>query len=154
MADRLFDRAFNRAAAASEDAERPMQSQGESVQAEAGAANKIPATPMQVSDAVQRILQADHDKDYFRYKLQVCKPFFAVLLSSNAHVTVVGVTRQLHCSCFAIDLWSCHSLKQMSWGVQSWGSHMQTSPEPIGEYLCWSILIRILVKTLARLLKR
>lgn len=72
MADRLFERAFSRAAAASvgEDAERPVQPLRESVQAEAGAASKVPATPMQVSDAVQRILLADHDKDYFRYMLQ------------------------------------------------------------------------------------
>ena len=75
MADRLFERAFSRAAAASssEGAERPMQPQKQSMQAEAGAADKIPATPMQVSDAVQRVLLADQDKDYFRYLLQVCK---------------------------------------------------------------------------------
>ena len=47
MADRMFERAFSRAAAASvnEDAERPMQAQRESVQAEAGAAAKVPAAP-------------------------------------------------------------------------------------------------------------
>lgn len=94
MADRLFNRAFSRAAAASvgEDAERPMQSQRESVQAEAGAASKVPATPMQVSDAVQRILLADHDKDYFRYILQVCKHSFTVGLSNNVSVYGVGGT--------------------------------------------------------------
>lgn len=85
MADRLFERAFSQAAAASasEGAERPLQPKRESVQAEAGAADKVPATPMQVSDAVQRVLQADQDKDYFRYMLQVCKLLFTMLLSSQ-----------------------------------------------------------------------
>lgn len=97
MADRLFERAFSRAAAASvgEDAERPVQPLRESVQAEAGAASKVPATPMQVSDAVQRILLADHDKDYFRYMLQVCKPSFSVDLPSNASVYGCSVTQHL-----------------------------------------------------------
>ena len=91
MADRLFERAFSRAAAASisEGAERPLQPQRESVQAEAGAADKIPATPMQVSDAVQRVLLADQDKDYFRYMLQVCKPLFTELLLNYGCVKVI-----------------------------------------------------------------
>ena len=95
MADRLFERAFSRAAAAgaSEGAERPMQPQKQSMQAEAGAADKVPATPMQISDAVQRVLLADQDKDYFRYMLQVCKPlsgcWCSVTAVSELQVSVV-----------------------------------------------------------------
>lgn len=122
MADRLFERAFSRAAAASasEGAERPLQPKRESVQAEAGAADKVPATPMQVSDAVQRVLQADQDKDYFRYMLQVCKPLFMMLPFNQSYVTgagASGVKEKRYC--LAADLWSCHSPKQMNSGVQS-----------------------------------
>lgn len=122
MADRLFERAFSRAAAASasNDAERPLQPKKESLQAEAGAADKVPATPMQVSDAVQRVLQADQDKDYFRYMFQVCKPLFIMWLFSQSYVTGAGVSgTDQKCHCLATDLWSCHSLKQMNLGVQS-----------------------------------
>ena len=118
MADRLFERAFSRAAAASasDDAERPLQPKRESVQAEAGAADKVPATPMQVSDAVQRVLQADQDKDYFRYMLQVCKLLFIMYCPVKA-AGVRGVVER--CFCLFPDLWSCHSLKQMNLGVRS-----------------------------------
>lgn len=75
MADRLFERAFNRAAAGSihEEAERPIRPTKENIRSEAEATAAAAATPMQVSDAIQRVLLADKDKDYFRYTLQVCK---------------------------------------------------------------------------------
>ena len=73
--DRVFERAFNRAAAASihEEAERPIHPIKESITPGAEAAATIAATPMQVSDAIQRVLLADKDKDYFRYIPQVCE---------------------------------------------------------------------------------
>lgn len=74
MADRVFDRAFSRAAASNaEEAERPARPRKQVLKGEAGAAGPPPtATPMQVSDAIQRVLLADKDKDCFRYILQVC----------------------------------------------------------------------------------
>ncbi len=76
MADRLFERAFNRAAAANvdEEAEQPLCSRKQTIKADAGAPAPVTtaATPMQISDAIQRVLLADKDKDYFRYMLQVC----------------------------------------------------------------------------------
>lgn len=68
MADRLFERAFNRAAAGSihEEAERPIRPTKENIRSEAEATAAAAATPMQVSDAIQRVLLADKDKDYFR----------------------------------------------------------------------------------------
>lgn len=73
MADRAFDRAFSRAAASNgEEAERPARPRKQMLKGEAGAAVSPPtATPMQVSDAIQRVLLADKDKDCFRYILQV-----------------------------------------------------------------------------------
>ena len=92
MAGRLFDRAFNRAAAANvdEDAERPLKPRTDSIRPEAGAAATA-ATPMQISDAIQRVLLADKDKDYFRYMPQVCKQLL--------------VSRFLH----SATLLSCHT---------------------------------------------
>ena len=122
MADRLFERAFSRAAAsgASEGAERPMQPQKQSMQAEAGAADKEPAAPMQVSDAVQRVLLADQDKDYFRYILQVCRPLLKRCCSVTAvSYLLVSIVFQRGVACLVTDSWSCHSLKQMSLGAQS-----------------------------------
>ena len=73
MADRMFERAFNRAAAASvgDQAEQPLRPRQQAIKAEAGATSTA-ATPMQVSDAIQRVLLADQDNDYFRYIPQVC----------------------------------------------------------------------------------
>ncbi len=75
MTDRLFERAFNRAAAANlEEAEQPARPRTQNLKADAGAAVPERAvTPMQISDAIQRVLLADKDKDYFRYTLQVCQ---------------------------------------------------------------------------------
>ncbi len=75
MTDRLFERAFNRAAAANvEEAEQPARPRTQNIKGDAGAAVPQPAvTPMQISDAIQRVLLADKDKDYFGYKLQVCQ---------------------------------------------------------------------------------
>lgn len=76
MADRMFERAFNRAAAADlyEEAQQPLRPPNHAVKADAGAAASasVAVTPMQISDAIQRVLLADKDKDYFRYMLQVC----------------------------------------------------------------------------------
>lgn len=68
MADRAFDRAFSRAAAADEntEAERPKHRK-HAAKPDIPNANADAATPMQMSDAVQRMLQADKDKNYFRY---------------------------------------------------------------------------------------
>ncbi|DBA71952.1 hypothetical protein WJX79_008802 [Trebouxia sp. C0005] len=67
MTDRLFERAFNRAAAANvEEPEQPVRPRTQSIKADAGAAVPQPAvTPMQISDAIQRVLLADNNKDYF-----------------------------------------------------------------------------------------
>ena len=75
MTDRLFERAFERAAAvnAEEEAQQPLKPRKQAIKAEAGAAAPPVATPMQISDAIQRVLLADRDKDYFRYLLQVCQ---------------------------------------------------------------------------------
>ena len=79
MTDRLFERAFNKAAAADvEEAERPARPRMQNIKADAGAAVPQPAvTPMQISDAIQRVLLADKDKDYFGYNNQVCQPLFS-----------------------------------------------------------------------------
>lgn len=72
MTDRMFERAFNRAAAANlEEAEQPARPRTQNIKADAGAVVPERAvTPMQISDAIQRVLLADKDKDYFRYKFQ------------------------------------------------------------------------------------
>ena len=68
MADRAFDRAFSRAAAADEStgAEWP-RPRKQATKPDIPRADEQAATPMQMSDAVQRMLQADKDKNYFRY---------------------------------------------------------------------------------------
>ena len=68
MTDRAFDRAFSRAAAASDNtgAETQVRHKKQAVKSDTQEP-AAEATPMQISDAVQRILQADKDKDYIRY---------------------------------------------------------------------------------------
>lgn len=68
MADRAFDRAFSRAAAASDTSGTEPQLRASKPPTKKEVQETAPeATPMQKSDAVQRILQADKDKDYIRY---------------------------------------------------------------------------------------
>ena len=68
MMDRAFDRAFSRAAAASDTtgAETQVRHKKQAPKSDTQEPG-TEATPMQISDAVQRILQADKDKDYIRY---------------------------------------------------------------------------------------
>jgi hypothetical protein len=67
MAEKVLERAFNKAMAghlsAQDEAERPAKRP--KVEDEDALLRKKDA-PMQVADAIQRILLADKDKDYFR----------------------------------------------------------------------------------------
>ena len=75
MADRAFDRAFSRAAAASDVTEAEPQVRNKKQVHKPDTQEATPeATPMQMSDAVQRILQADEQKDYIRYTGLPCSP--------------------------------------------------------------------------------
>lgn len=75
MADRAFDRAFSRAAAASDVTEAEPQVRHRKQVHKPDTQEAAPeATPMQMSDAVQRILQADEQKDYIRYTGLPCSP--------------------------------------------------------------------------------
>lgn len=67
MAERAFDRAFSRAAAASDvtGAEAYTRPKAKAVKPVQEVVEE--ATPMQRSDAIQRILKAHEDKDYIRY---------------------------------------------------------------------------------------
>ena len=97
MADRLFERAFERAAAvnAEEEAQQPLKPRKQTIKAEAGAAAPPVATPMQISDAIQRVLLADWDKDYFRYLLQVCQRSLTSCFCSNAAHLLLWRRRQV-----------------------------------------------------------
>ena len=70
MADRLFERAFNRLLAHQKveedraEAQRPLTQQ--EIEAREAEHLRTADTPMNVSDAIKRMLLAEKDKDYFR----------------------------------------------------------------------------------------
>lgn len=70
MADKLFDRAFNkvlahqRVAEVKAEAQRPLTQQ--EIEAQETERLRAAETPMNVSDAIKRILLSEKDKDYFR----------------------------------------------------------------------------------------
>ena len=69
MDERLLNRVFNDAAA-SEQAQQSEKKRKEgkgSVQKGSGDADLDTSAPMQASDAIQRILAAKKEKDWFRY---------------------------------------------------------------------------------------
>ena len=70
MGEKALDRAFNRVLAKQRDAAEKMAvhrpKSKEEVEAEEAAKLRTSGTPMAVSDAIQRMLLAEKDKDYFR----------------------------------------------------------------------------------------
>ena len=67
--DRLFERAFNQAAASANaelDRHERKRKAAEPDEADEEEALRNMATPMERQDAIQRVLLADKDKDYFR----------------------------------------------------------------------------------------
>jgi hypothetical protein len=67
--DRLFDKAFSRAAAGLERAvegEDPQRKRPRVDEVDEEARLRQASNPMNVADAIQRILLAEKDKDYFR----------------------------------------------------------------------------------------
>jgi len=80
MADKIFDRAFNKALEGQKREEERAQAKRPPTQQEIEAAElkalRSEAMPMSTRDAIKRMMLADQDKDYFRQArlLVACPP--------------------------------------------------------------------------------
>ena len=77
MADKVFDRAFNKALEVQKREEEKAQARRPPTQQEIEAAEqkalREEAMPMSTRDAIKRMMLADKDKDYFRQEMPVVK---------------------------------------------------------------------------------
>ena len=77
MADKIFDRAFNKALEVQKREEEKVQAWRPPTQQEIEAAEqkalREEAMPMSTQDAIKRMMLADKDKDYFRQTLQLAR---------------------------------------------------------------------------------
>jgi hypothetical protein len=101
MADKIFDRAFNKVLAGQNREEEKLEARRQptqqEVEAEEAKALRAEALPMSTQDAIKRMVLADRDKDYFRQEKRVSG-------TAGLHARVSVVLSSLASTCIIQDV--------------------------------------------------